>query len=130
VCTDWIDGYLLLLFLKLIYILRNLYLKSIEREYIKRVFELPFSLPYRPNLTYIDQSTVHIVSLLVNLPPGMHFLAGVNRVSALIRENKLDSKLRNENYCIENLGTRAAQVIMDAIDSSSLLSKINFTLEK
>jgi len=49
----------------------------------------------------------------------MNYLAGVNRVSELIRENKLDSKLRNENYCIENLGTRAAQVIMDAIDSSS-----------
>jgi len=47
----------------------------------------------------------------------MDFLAGVNRISALIRENKLDSKLRNENYCIENFGTRATQVIMDAIDS-------------
>jgi hypothetical protein len=33
----------------------------------------------------------------------------------------LDSKLRNENYCIENLGTRATQVIMDAIDSSRRL---------
>ena len=53
----------------------------------------------------------------------MDYLAGVNRISALIRENKLDSKLRNENYCVENLGTRATQVIMDAIDSSSLLSK-------
>jgi hypothetical protein len=53
----------------------------------------------------------------------MHYLAGVNRVSELIRENKLDSKLRNENYSIENHGTRAAQVIMDAIDSSSQLSK-------
>ncbi|HYZ60390.1 MAG TPA: hypothetical protein VE544_12090 [Nitrososphaeraceae archaeon] len=53
----------------------------------------------------------------------MQYLAGVNRVSELIRENKLDSKLKNENYCIENLGTRATQVLMDAIDSSSLLSK-------
>jgi hypothetical protein len=35
----------------------------------------------------------------------------------------LDSKLRNENYCKENLGTRATQVIMDAIDSSIQLSK-------
>jgi hypothetical protein len=50
----------------------------------------------------------------------MDYLAGVNRISALIRENKLDPKLRNENYCIENLGTRATQVIMDAIDSSNL----------
>jgi hypothetical protein len=53
----------------------------------------------------------------------MDYLAGVNRVSALIKENKLDSKLRNKNYCIENLGTKATQVIMDAIDSSSLLSR-------
>jgi hypothetical protein len=30
----------------------------------------------------------------------MHYLAGVNRVSELMRDNKLDSKLRNENYCI------------------------------
>jgi hypothetical protein len=51
----------------------------------------------------------------------MHYLAGVNRISALIRENKLDAKWRNENYCIENLGTRATQVIMDAIDNSRRL---------
>jgi hypothetical protein len=51
----------------------------------------------------------------------MNYLAGVNRVSGLIRENKLDSKLKNENYCIENLGSRATQVVMDAIDSTSLL---------
>jgi hypothetical protein len=61
--------------------------------------------------------------IIVTWKSGMDFLAGVNRVSALIRENKLDSKLRNENYCVENLGTRAAQVIMDAIDGSSLLSE-------
>ncbi|MDQ4012631.1 MAG: hypothetical protein M3146_02765 [Thermoproteota archaeon] len=62
-------------------------------------------------------------SIIVTWKSGMHYLAGVNRVSELIRENKLDSKLRNENYCIENHGTRAAQVIMDAIDSNSKLSK-------
>ena len=62
-------------------------------------------------------------SIIVTWKSGMHYLAGVNRVSELIRENKLDSKLKNENYCIENLGTRATQVLMDAIDSSSLLSK-------
>jgi hypothetical protein len=62
-------------------------------------------------------------SIIVTWKSGMHYLAGVNRVSELIRENKLDSKLRNENYSIENHGTRAAQVIMDAIDSSSQLSK-------
>jgi hypothetical protein len=53
----------------------------------------------------------------------MHYLAGVNRISELIRENKLDSKLRNENYCIDNFGSQATQVIMDAINSSRLLSK-------
>ena len=62
-------------------------------------------------------------SIIVTWKSGMHYLAGVNRVSELIRENKLDSKLRNENYCIDNLGSRATQVIMDAINSSSLLPK-------
>jgi hypothetical protein len=62
-------------------------------------------------------------SIIVTWKSAMNYLAGVNRITALIRENKLDSKLRNENYCNENLGTRATQVIMDAIDSSSLLSK-------
>ena len=62
-------------------------------------------------------------SIIVPWKSVIHYLAGVNRVSELIRENKLDSKLWNENYCIDNLGTRATQVIMDAIDSSSLLSK-------
>jgi hypothetical protein len=57
-------------------------------------------------------------SIIVTWKSVMQYLAGVNRISALIKENKLDSKLRNENYCIENLGTRATQVIMDAIDSS------------
>jgi hypothetical protein len=58
-------------------------------------------------------------SIIVTWKSGMHYLAGVNRVSELIR----DSRLRNENYCKENLGTRATQVIMDAIDSSSRMSK-------
>jgi hypothetical protein len=47
----------------------------------------------------------------------MNYLAAVNRVSDLIKTNRLDSKLRNENYCKTNFGTRATQVIMDAIDS-------------
>ena len=55
-------------------------------------------------------------SIIVTWKSVMNYLAGVNRVSELIRENKLDSKLRNENYCIENLGTRATQVIMEALD--------------
>ena len=62
-------------------------------------------------------------SIIVTWKSVMNYLAGVNRVSELIRENKLDSKLRNENYCKDNLGSRATQVIMDAINSSSLLSK-------
>jgi hypothetical protein len=62
-------------------------------------------------------------SIIVTWKSGMDYLAGVNRVSELIRENKLDSKLRNENYCIENLGSRATKVIMDAIDSSTLYQK-------
>ena len=48
----------------------------------------------------------------------MNYLAAVNRVSELIKANKLDSKLRNENYCKATFGTPAAQVIMDGIDSS------------
>jgi hypothetical protein len=49
---------------------------------------------------------------------GMNYLAAVNRVSELIKTNKLDSKLRNENYCKSNFGVHATQVIMDAVDSS------------
>jgi hypothetical protein len=48
----------------------------------------------------------------------MNYLAAVNRVSELIRADKLDAKLRNENYCKTNFGGHATQVIMDAIDSS------------
>jgi hypothetical protein len=48
----------------------------------------------------------------------MNYLSAVNRVSELIKTNKLDSKLRNENYCKTNLGIHATQVIMDAIDNS------------
>jgi hypothetical protein len=51
---------------------------------------------------------------------GMNYLAAVNRVSALVKTNKLDSKLRNENYCKTNFGPHATQVIMDAIDSSKM----------
>ena len=48
---------------------------------------------------------------------SMNYLAAVNRVSQLIRTNKFDSKLKNENYCKVNFGTHATQVIMDAVDS-------------
>jgi len=40
-----------------------------------------------------------------------------NRVSHLIRTNRLDSKLTNENYCKAKFGVHATQVIMDAVDS-------------
>ncbi|AIF84307.1 hypothetical protein NTE_02253 [Candidatus Nitrososphaera evergladensis SR1] len=51
---------------------------------------------------------------------SINFLTAVNRLSALIKAGKLDSKLRNENYCKANFGTRGAQVIMDAIDGSQI----------
>jgi hypothetical protein len=47
---------------------------------------------------------------------GMKYLAALNRVSELIRTNKLDSKMTNENYCKTNFIT--AQAIKDAMDSS------------
>ena len=49
----------------------------------------------------------------------MNYLAAVNRVSKLINEGKLDPKLKNENYCIANFEVRAAQVVMDALDSTA-----------
>ncbi|MDQ3868906.1 MAG: hypothetical protein M3250_05025 [Thermoproteota archaeon] len=57
-------------------------------------------------------------AIILTWESGMDCLAAVNRVSELVRTNILDSKLRNENYCKTNFGTHAAQVIMDAIDSS------------
>lgn len=48
---------------------------------------------------------------------SMNYLAAVNRVSQLIRTNRFDSKLKNENYCKANFGAHATQVIMDAVDS-------------
>jgi hypothetical protein len=57
-------------------------------------------------------------TIILSWVSGMNYLAAVNRVSELIKTNKLDSKLRNENYCKTNLGIHATQVIMDAIDNS------------
>lgn len=51
---------------------------------------------------------------------SMNYLAAVNRVSHLIRVNKLESNLTNENYCKANFGVHATQVIMDAVDSSRI----------
>jgi hypothetical protein len=57
-------------------------------------------------------------TVILSWASGMNYLAAVNRVSELIKTNKLDSKLRNENYCKANFGVHATQVIMDAVDSS------------
>ena len=59
-----------------------------------------------------------ICTVILSWASGMNYLAAVNRVSELIKTNKLDSKLRNENYCKANFGSHATQVIMDAVDSS------------
>ena len=57
-------------------------------------------------------------TVILSWASGTNYLAAINRVSELIRTNKLDSKLRNENYCKANFGSHATQVIMDAVDSS------------
>ena len=56
-------------------------------------------------------------TIILNWESEMNYLAAVNRVSELIKTNKLDSKLRNQNYCKANVGIHATQVIMDAVDS-------------
>jgi hypothetical protein len=48
----------------------------------------------------------------------MDYLAGVNRVTSLLKKGQLDQKLKNEGYCKANFGDHATQVIMDAIDGS------------
>ncbi len=59
-------------------------------------------------------------TIILSWVSGMNYLAAVNRVSELIKKNTLDSKLRNENYCKTKFGMHATQVIMDAVDSSSM----------
>ena len=58
--------------------------------------------------------------IILTWKSSMSYLAAVNRVTELIRKGELDSKLKNENYCKENFGTHAAQVIMDSIDNAKL----------
>ena len=58
-------------------------------------------------------------TIILSWVSGMNYLAAVNRVSELIRTNKLDSRLRNETYCKTNFGSHATQVIMDAVDNST-----------
>jgi len=59
-------------------------------------------------------------TIILSWVSGMNYLAAVNRVSELIKKNTLDSKLRNENYCRTKFGMHATQVIMDAVDNSSM----------
>lgn len=56
-------------------------------------------------------------AIILTWVSSMNYLAAVNRVSQLIRLNRFESKLTNENYCKANFGVRATQVIMDAVDS-------------
>ena len=57
-------------------------------------------------------------TIILSWVSGMNYLAAVNRVSELIKTNKLDSKLRNGNYCKTTFGAHATQVIIDAIEGS------------
>ena len=59
-------------------------------------------------------------TIILTWVSARNYLAAVNRVSQLIRTNKLDSKLKNENYCRARFGVHATQVIMDAVDSSRM----------
>jgi hypothetical protein len=59
-------------------------------------------------------------TIILTWVSARNYLAAVNRVSQLIRTNRLDSKLKNENYCRERFGVHATQVIMDAVDRSRM----------
>ncbi len=59
-------------------------------------------------------------TIILSWASSRNYLAAVNRVSQLIRTNRLDSKLTNENYCKAKFGVHATQVIMDALDSSRM----------
>ena len=69
---------------------------------------------------YGSSVKVHVCdkcAIILTWISSMNYLAAVNRVSQLIRTNRFDSKLKNENYCKVNFGAHATQVIMDAVDS-------------
>jgi len=59
-------------------------------------------------------------TIILTWVSARNYLVAVNRVSQLIRTNRLDSKLKNENYCRARFGVHATQVIMDAVDSSRM----------
>lgn len=58
-------------------------------------------------------------TIIMSWTSARTYLAALNRVSQLIRTDRLDPKSKNENYCKAKFGAHATQVIMDAIDSSS-----------
>jgi len=69
---------------------------------------------------YGDNAKIEVCdkcTIILTWISSMNYLAAVNRVSQLIRTNRLDSKLTNENYCKAKFGVHATQVIMDAVDS-------------
>lgn len=59
-------------------------------------------------------------TIILTWVSSTNYLAAVNRVLDLIRTNRLDPKLKNENYCKVKFGIHATQVIMDAVDSSRI----------
>lgn len=59
-------------------------------------------------------------TIILTWVSSTNYLAAVNRVLDLIRTNRLDPKLKNENYCKAKFGIHATQVIMDAVDSSRI----------
>ncbi len=58
------------------------------------------------------QKSAFAINVLLYLPgkSGMDCLAAVNRVSDLIRTNKLDSNFKNENYCKGRFGMHATKL--------------------
>jgi hypothetical protein len=75
------------------------------------------------NLVYASNAKGSVCDkceVILTWKSSMNYLAAVNRVSDLIRTGKLDSQLKNENFCKTNFGTHATQVITDAIGSAEL----------
>ena len=72
---------------------------------------------YEVYATNARSSVCNKCSVILTWKTGMDCVAAVNRLSDLLRTNKLNSNVKNENYCKERFGMHATQVIMDAIDS-------------
>jgi hypothetical protein len=70
---------------------------------------------------YGDNAKVDVCdkdAIILTWVSRMNYLAAMNRLSELIKLDKLDSKFRNENYCKSIFGMHATEVIMDAINNS------------